>query len=777
MYKFLSSLQQSVIEAKYCLSKNNVKETFDEAILRVAQNVNKYDTAQESEMVKKTIEYISNKDFSPAGGIWRAAGNPVTKISYVNCTTQYPVKDSIEDIWDSIKLWSRIASYGQGNGIDISGLRPRGANTYNCAKTSTGAVSFLSNYDASMQTIGAENRRGATKPDMWGYHPDVQEFISCKQDTKKLTSQNISVKVDDAFMKAVEADSFIEQKWERIGNKVYVGTRFINESEGPELTVSKQTKASEIFTQIAKSAWTTGEPGIEFWSTSENYSNSNYHPNNKYHIVSTNGCSEQKLDPENTCILASLNFYNMPLLEEDWNSWLKERVSFGIRFLDNVVEAEYQEGRSPTKEQRDKLRSMTRIGLGFTGLADWFIKNNIIYGSEESKTVTEKLMQVFTEQAYRTSIELGKERGSFTEFSPEWYKNSTFVKRLCKNTNLKLEDFTHIRHVCCVSVAPTGTLSFVVFTGGTGTENLFAPYLERKERATTGEYVSHFVFDNCVQNECLRLGISLTKENVDTLVKDNKWVFSNNLNSRSKVELMGVISRYIDSGISVTYNLPKNSTVNEVKDIYLKAWKEGLKSVTVYRDGSREGILNYSTTTSNLKIKKTNAPKRPETIPCEIHHLTVKGEKWVVCVGLLNSDPYEIFCGKQESVQLSSKFKSGTIRKVGKSKYNLLIPVEDDNLIFDIKKTFKNEASESSATRLISTSLRHGIDVKFIVEQLEKSEDDMLSFSRAISRVLKKYIPDGTEVSGEVCPACQSNNLVRQAGCVTCVSCGNSKCL
>lgn len=224
-FKFTSEIYRSIIENKYCLSLNNnskniaKKETFEEAIFRVAKEVNQYDSALNEQMTKKTIEYIMNKDFSPAGGIWRAAGNPSNKISYVNCTTQPPVKDSIENIFgESIMIWSRIASYGQGNGIDISGLRPRGAKTNNCAQTSSGAVSFLLNYDASMQVIGAENRRGATKPDIWIYHPDSEEFISCKSNITKLTSQNISVKVDSDFMESVAENKKVELSWERKNN-------------------------------------------------------------------------------------------------------------------------------------------------------------------------------------------------------------------------------------------------------------------------------------------------------------------------------------------------------------------------------------------------------------------------------------------------------------------------------------------------------------------------------------------------------------------------------
>lgn len=782
-FVFTSKYQEDIINSKYTFTKSDgTKEKFDDAIFRVAFNVNKYDPARGAEMTQKTIDYTTEGSFSLAGGSYRAAGNPVRRVSAVNCTTQPPVKDSIEDIWDSIAIWSRIASYGQGNGTDISGLRPRGSKTSNCAKSSTGAVSFLTPFDSSMQVIGAENRRGATKPDIWIYHPDSEEYTTCKADTTKLTSQNISVKVDSDFMEAVLQDKEIEQSWSRDSNGlVRVGKRQINFSDGPVIEVKKTQKARELFDKIAKAAWSTGEPGIEFWDTSEKYSNSNYHPSKQYHIVSTNGCSEQKLDPFNTCILGSINFAKMPSFEElkqtDFQ-WLKERTSFGVRLLDNVVLMEYAENRSPHFVQREKLKSMTRIGLGFTGLADWYIQNNLIYGSKECRQKTEEVLKIFAEVAYRESISLGLERGSFTEFEQSWFTKSEFIKRLCENTNLKPEDFVAMRHVCVLSIAPTGTLTTVVGAGGSGCEPLFAPWVYRRERATTGEYKEHYIFDNCVRTELEKRGLAVTKENAENLIKEPQWVFSvydknpdRLVKAEDKVDLMEIFYKYIDSGVSVTYNLPQTATVEDVKNIFIRAWKKGLKSVTVYRDKSREGVLNLESK-NEVKITKRDAVKRPKELKCDIHYIKVKGEKWVVVVGLLNNDPYEVFAGLEGNADFSEKNgKEGVIIKSKKGQYDLKIGNETYSM-----SDFKNKPAESALTRAHSLNLRHGVDVRFIVEQLEKSEGDMTDFSKAIARVLKKYIPDGAKVSGGDCGNCASGNLVRQSGCITCMDCGWSKC-
>ncbi len=792
-YEFISDMYKSILEAKYCQEKidpikNEIKkETFHEAINRVAHEVNKYDTANYQEMKNKTIEYINNKDFSPAGGIWRAAGNKSNKVSYVNCTTQEPVKDSIENIFgESLKNWSRIASYGQGNGIDISGLRPRGAITNNCAKFSTGAVSFLTVYDSAMQVIGAENRRGATKPDIWIYHPDSPEFISCKADISKLSSQNISLKVDHEFMSAVVNNENIELNWERKKNTIFVGKRIFAEySDGPDVKVTKSVPANELFNKIAYQAWSTGEPGIEFWDISEYWSNSNYHPNKEYHIVSTNGCSEQKLDPYNTCVLSSINLYNMPFFTENWQDWLKERVAFGIRFLDNVITAEYEEQRSPHPIQRKKLKSLTRIGLGFTGLYDWFVKNSFIFCSNQSVYVVNEIMKVFAETAYRTSIQLGKERGSFLEFEKNWYLQSPFIQQLCKLTNLKPDDFVAMRHVCCLSIAPTGTLSMVVGAGGSGCEPSFAPYLERRERAVNGEYRSHFIFDNCILNELKRKNIPVTKENVDNLIQAEEWVFAawdkkpdKNIHPLDKIKFLSEVYKYIDSGISVTYNLPQTATVDDVKVIYLNAWKYNLKSVTVYRDKSREGVLNnLSNESAQIKPSKYESFKRPPELNCDIHYIKVAGENWIVLIGLFENKPYEVFCGVYRKKFIPQNIKSGKIIKSKRSGYFLEYLSEENKIKkINIKESFKNDGCENAMTRLVSLNLRHGVDIQFVEQQLHKSEGDLTTFAKTICRVLKKYIPDGSKLNGENCPNCQNNSLIHQAGCITCSHCGWSKC-
>lgn len=777
-YVFDSDLHKSILTSKYCHTKRDKsKESFDEAIERVAINVNKYDKKLKNKMVEDTIEFITNKEFAPAGGIWRAAGNTKKNISHINCTTQEPVKDNIEHIFgQSIKDWARIASFGQGNGIDISGLRPKEATVNNCAKTSSGAVSFLHNYDSVIKVIGQDARRGATKPDMWIYHPDSREFITCKNDINQLTTQNISIKVDSEFMEAVKNNKEIELKWIRKNDKVYVGNKlFDGDSPGPNLSFFKKVKAVDLFNEIALSAWKTGEPGIEFWDISQKLSNSDYCPDKKYHIVSTNACSEQKLDPYNTCILSSINLFKMPKQNENWKDWLKKRVEFGIRFLDNVVVCEIKEERYANEKQHQKMIDMTRIGLGFTGLADYFFKCGIVYGSKESIDLLEEIMKVFAVNSYRTSISLGKERGSFKKFKKEWFIKSEFIKGLCDSTDLKLSEFTHLRHVACMSIAPTGTLSMIVGVDGSGIEPFFAPYFFRKERATTadGEFKEHCVMSNRIKDILNVSKLTHSKDNADKSIENMKeYVTVNDINPMDKMELMRVIYKYIDSGISVTYNLPNDATVEDIKKIYMKAYELKLKSVTVYRDGSRQGVL---TTTSSGKVESINkhdAPKRPKELPCDVYRNTVDGVKYIVLIGKVNDEPYEIFCGLADKLDIPKDIKEGFIVKNKRGDYKFV----SEHIEEDITKSYLAQASRSALTRMISISLRHGVDVSYICQQIEKSYGDMTSFSKVLARVLKKYIKEGTKVTGETCPTCKSDNLLRMSGCVSCSDCGWSKC-
>jgi len=322
-------------------------------------------------------------------------------------------------------------------------------------------------------------------------------------------------------------------------------------------------------------------------------------------------------------------------------------------------------------------------------------------------------------------------------------------------------------------VAPTGTLSMVTGSDSSGAEPMFAPYMSRRERATTGDYVTHYIFGNRITEYCFDKNIPLTKENVDAVVTENpEWVFADQISSLDKIKLMKVIYNYIDSGVSITYNLPQTATVEDIRKIYFEAWKAELKSVTVYRDKSREGILTKEAKQTNGVIKHDSV-KRPREVPCDIHQLQVDKRQWVVLVGFLDNDPYEVFCGLQENVKISKKATKGKIIKEHRGSYTLEL---EDGYCFNVGEVFKNLPSESALARMISISLRHGVDMQYIVQQLEKSEGDMMSFSKTICRVLKKYIAEGAKVSGETCPSCGKSELIRQAGCCTCNSCGWSRC-
>lgn len=308
-----------------------------------------------------------------------------------------------------------------------------------------------------------------------------------------------------------------------------------------------------------------------------------------------------------------------------------------------------------------------------------------------------------------------------------------------------------MRHVCCLSIAPTGTLSMVVGTGGSGCEPSFAPYHKRKERTVTRKYRSHFIYDSCIINELKKRNIKVTKANVDSIIQSPEWVFA-------------AWSKYPNKNID-----PINK-IHLISEIY-----KYIKSVTVYRDKSRDSILNNIQNKKHQnKAARYKATHRPKELQCDIHHITIKGECWIVLVGLLKEIPYEIFCGRQESIHLSHTIHTGKIIKHKRENYTIVF---HDKTTLNIKKSFKNNSYENAITRLTSLSLRHGIDIKYVVQQLERSGGDITTFAKAISRILKKYIIEGSPISNEICPSCNNNKeLIHQSGCIFCNHCGWSRC-
>jgi len=751
--KFESELAESVFNSKYLLEGETSAEDSKKRLVNEFARVF-------PEMRKEAEEYIEKMWYIVAGGIWRASGNPKKNISHINCTSLEPVKDNLESIFDSLYKWGKYAAYGQGEGIDISHLRPKGSKVHNSSRTSTGAVSFMALYDSVLKVIAQQGRRGASLISIKDTHPDLLDFIKVKDkpesDKSRIDTANISIQTSDAFMEAYINDEdwtlYFENKYERIENTL---------------------KAKDIFEEICKMAWKRGDPGLQFLDKAKRESNSDSFG---FNITGTNACSEQWLDPENVCNLGHINLAKFH--EYGWEGFIK-LIRFGIYFGVSVIINELEDNRSPISKQREKLIQMPRIGLGVTGLADYFIDNKIVYGSEESISEVKKIFTTLAKYAYKANGEVGKRFGSFPTYNKNDMLKSDYIKRLYEENLITDEDLEHQYCVACTTIAPVGTGSLVANIGGSGIEPIFSKYYVRRERSTTAEWKEWFTYNAYVERYLKERGLEVTKENAESL-NDDYWVMSYDVDNHQKIKLVAEAQKWIDSSISVTFNIPEEATVEDVKDIYTEAWKNGLKGITVYRDNTLAGVMitekNYNKVKKEEvkeKYKGDNYVKRPDELPCDIHEVKYKDNKFIVLVGLKNDNPYEVFVSPNDDGELDvEKYKKGIIKKIKSNHYDLIVQNGmTKTMINNIGKSF--DSLYGTISRMVSMSLRHDVSLHFIVDQLNK-DSGFVAFEKVLSRILKKYIKDNTKTK-KVCPEC-GGDLIYQNGCISCSSCGYSKC-
>lgn len=488
--------------------------------------------------------------------------------------------------------------------------------------------------------------------------------------------------------------------------------------------------------------------------------------------------SEQWLDPENVC---NLGHANLAKFYEYGFETYKKIIRFGIYYGVSVIMNEIADNRSPTSLQKEKLIQMPRVGLGLTGLADYFIDNKIVYGSPESIEETSKLFKTLASVAYKTNGEIGRKKGSFPTYSRDKMKKSEYIQRLLANGLIDDEDLEYQYCVACTTIAPVGSGSIIANVGGSGIEPIFSKYYVRRERSTSSEWKEWFTYNAYVERYLKSRNIEVTKENVDNLTEPY-WVTSFDIPALNKMALVSEAQKWIDSSISVTFNIPEQATVEDVKEIYMQAWKQGLKGITVYRDNSLTGVMitekNYDKTLKEEKKKKTHDSSyepRPEILDCDIYEMKYKDTKLIVLVGLKDGDPYEVFITPNNDGEIDvEKYKHGKIKKVKSGHYDLIVENgEVKTMINNISKTF--DSVYGTLSRMVSMSLRSKVPLQFIVEQLNK-DSGFIAFEKVLSRILKKYISDNT-VTKKTCPECGSN-LIYIDGCISCSnsSCGYSKC-
>lgn len=723
----------------------------------------------------------------PQGSPMAAIGNKYQRMSASNCVVVASPLDDMGSIIETGKELAQLYKRRCGVGLDISTLRPEGASVNNAARTTSGAWSFADFFSYITRMVGQNSRRGALMVTISVHHPDVLKFIKMKHDKTKVTGANISIRLSDEFLKAVEADEEYEVRWPIEGSP----------------KIQHKLRAKEVWDEIINSATLTAEPGLIMWDNMINNLPAHCYP--KFHTISTNPCSEIALSAYDSCRLISINLtgYVRKAFEKDAyfdHTSFQNDVRLAMHMADNLVDLELElidrikEVCSTGMETNlwNKLYAAgfngRRTGLGTHGVADALAQLNLRYDSDEAIKKIDAIYSDLRDSAYDESINLSKTRGPFPVFDFEREKDCAYIKRLPVHILEKMQKYGR-RNIALLTQAPTGTVSllskvgeFDSFNVSSGVEPVFMNEYVRRKKINPGDQNARIDFVDEVGDSWQEF--TIYHSNVDNYhnkfpnsVLPDFFVTSDQIDGLRRVELQGIEQQYLDHSISSTINLPRGTKPEVVGKLYFESWKKGLKGVTVYVDGSRDGVLiskkdmELDEEGRPLKIGQALAPKRPKELLCEIHHATVRGVKWTVLVGLLQGEPYELFMGNAEDLAVPTKCKTGKIVKIGKGNYNLQI--DDSDLV--IKNIIKTSGDDDAAwaTRMISTSLRHGIAVEYLVEQLSKS-GSIVDINNVLARILRKYIKENQDIKQDACPMCGKNELIYEEKCKRCI---NDQCL
>ena len=797
---------------------NILEKNPDEMHRRMAREFARIESKYPNPMSEDEI-YQLFKNFEkvvPQGSPMSGIGNNHQLQSLSNCFVIQSPEDSYGGILFSDQEQVQIMKRRGGVGFDISTIRPKGMITSNAAKTTDGIGVFMERFSNSCREVAQGGRRGALMLTIHCNHPELETFINIKRDLKKVTGANISIRFTDEFMNAVENDLEFVQRWPI-------------HSSVKDALVTKTVKAKEIWNQFVDSAWASAEPGALFWDTVERNSPADCYED--YKSISTNPCGEIVLSPYDSCRLMVVNltsFVKDPFTSSssfDFEDFY-QAVFKAQRLMDDLIDLELEsidkiitkikEDQQPENVKQIELdlwrkiegaaRRGRRTGLGITGLGDCLAALNIRYGSDESVKMTEEIYRYLGIGAHASSLIMAKERGSFPEFDFSKEEKHEYLRKMITSIpSEKIENAEHLwmtsgrRNIALTTTAPVGSVSCLTQTTS-GIEPAFLLSYKRRRKITEGDFESKVDFVDELGDRWQEYTVyhHWFKKWMDTTgLEDEKLSpyfggTANDIDWIKSVDIQAAAQQSIDHSISKTCNLPNSATKELVSDVYMRAWKTGCKGFTVYRDGCRNGVLVSTEEKKETKPVKSApnrmSPERPKEISCDIHHAKIKDvdgqyRNWLVIVGLLEGKPYEVFCGVRENIEIPRKYKQGMLIKNGKkegvSTYNLIVPVGDEeNLVFkDIMNIFDNP-TQGAFTRTISLALRHGVPVQYVVEQLQKDKhSDMFSFSKIIARVLKGYIQNGSKAAGEKsCPSCGSHDLIYQEGCITCASCGWSKC-
>ena len=796
-------LATNVWMTKYALRDldgNFLELTPDDMHDRLAKEFSRIEKKYPNPMSQNKIRELFSdfKNIVPQGSPMSTIGNPFYLQTVGNCYVIDPPEDSYGGILKTDQQLVQIAKRRGGIGFDISNIRPHGQPTKNAARTTDGIGVFMERFSNSCREVAQNGRRGALMLTISVHHPDIRTFVNIKRDLKKVTGANISIRVSDEFMNAVDSNTEFE-------------LRYPVNSETPK--VSLMVSAKELWDEIVESAHQSAEPGILFWDNVITNTPSDAYE--EFRTTSTNPCGEIAMGTDSCRLMLVNTFGFVENAFENSASFQWDRygevVQQAQRLMDDVIDIEVEcidrilakverDPETPESKQteidlwkvfRENCLQARRTGLGQTGIADAMAALNIRYGSAESVEFVEKLYKTMAINAYKASCVLAKERGAFPAFSFDKERSNPFIERVV-NSDDELKELYYKygrRNIALTTTAPAGSVSILTQTTS-GIEPAYLLEYKRRRKLDSSETdtVADFVDDMGdrwqeyeVYHHNYRKWMNVSDK---TGIENSPYhkATSNDIDWEASVDLQAAAQRWVCHAISKTCNLPSDATKQLVSDVYFRAWKSGCKGFTIYRDGSRTGVLLSNEEQRTTAFPQYSAPKRPLVLECDIHHTTIQGERWIILIGLMDSKPYEVFGGLSNLVEIPKKYVAGRIEKTSyksrNGRYDLIFGNNGDRgTVRDIVNVFDNP-NHSAITRLISLSLRHGASIKYTVEQLLKDKNsDMFSFVRCISRVLKQYIEDGECSSDKTCESCSAEDtLVYMEGCVTCKSCGFSKC-
>ncbi|MFO7616684.1 MAG: adenosylcobalamin-dependent ribonucleoside-diphosphate reductase [Bacteroidales bacterium] len=813
---------------KYALkdSHGNLYElTPDDMHRRLAREIARIEKRYPNPLTEDQV-YEVLKDFSyiiPQGGPMSGIGNPFQISSLSNCFVigNEGSSDSYGGIMKIDQEQVQLMKRRGGVGHDLSHIRPTSSPVMNSALTSTGVVPFMERYSNSTREVAQDGRRGALMLSISIKHPDSENFIDAKTEKGKVTGANVSVKITDEFMRAViNGETFVQQ--------------FPLDSENP--THVKEIDARKLWEKIIHNAWKSAEPGVLFWDTVIRESVPDSYADLGFRTVSTNPCGEIPLCPYDSCRLLAINLYSYvdnPFTAEARFNFdkFRQHVHHAQRIMDDIIDLEsekiegilakinadpedYELKRVELKlweNIRRKTEQGRRTGIGITAEGDMLAALNLTYGSDNAIDFSVEVQKVLAVEAYRSSVNLARDRGAFPMYNAQREKNNPFIQRIREADPQLYEEMTVSgrRNLALLTIAPTGTTSLMSQTTS-GIEPVFLPVYRRRRKVNPNDPESKVSFVDEVGDSWEEFNVfhhkfmdwltikgydaeavkSYSEAQIQELVRQSPYYksTSNDINWVAKVRMQGEIQKWVDHSISVTVNLPADIPESTVAEVYRTAWESGCKGVTVYRDGSRDGVLIKAEDKKDgpdASAHSNAGHKRPPVLEAELLRFKNNEEDWIAFVGMLNNYPYEIFTGRAEddTLVIPKSITHGKIIKIKTpegarydfqytDKYGNPCTVGGLSYMFD--KEFWNYA------KLISGVLRHGMPIPYVVnlvESLRLDSENINSWKSGVARALKQFIKDGTKApQGERCEHCESESLLYQEGCLICQECGHSKC-